>query len=635
MTDTVTSGQSDTHKTLVLFKDIDHNFVDFDPEIAKVISAARELELLLGHDKLDVEFAIDEHGACYTFQIRPIAVKHNAYQSGVINLFEHLSASQKQFTTLQNNSLDTLGNYTLFSRMTDWNPAEIIGSKPNYLATSLYNHLITEDTWAKQRAEFGYRNIESSPLVYNFCGQPYVDCRASINSFIPADLKEECAERIVNAYLDYLFENQHLHDKLEIDVVFTIWTPTFTDNANKRFQNSHVTRKDIDELEQALKVLTANALSRLDEDTSSIARLRNRFEKLNDLAIDPVGKAYRLIQDCKKFGTLAFSHAARAGFVSVTILKSLVENGSLSVERMLEFQASIPTITSELQLALANKHVGIDELIQRFGHLRPGTYDVNQQAYWEDPNFYFNRSDSPPILNGQSKKEFLFTQDEMNSFQEFLNQLPTDISVERFIDYLSKAIQAREMTKFEFTRNISTAIDNLIEYGINELGLSRSEVGYLNFDDIRLIHNGQLDVQLIPKYLGLRINDFNEKHLAKLPSVISSCHDFFAYHQQSSEANYITRSNVIADLVFVDDNKEKNISGKIVAIPNADPGFDWIFSYGIAGLITQFGGANSHMAIRCAELEIPAAIGIGEIEYEGLYDRLVLLDCLNGYIKYV
>ena len=41
------------------------------------------------------------------------------------------------------------------------------------------------------------------------------------------------------------------------------------------------------------------------------------------------------------------------------------------------------------------------------------------------------------------------------------------------------------------------------------------------------------------------------------------------------------------------------------------------------------------MAIRCAELEIPAAIGIGEILYEGLYDRLVLLDCLNGYIKYV
>ena len=29
-------------------------------------------------------------------------------------------------------------------------------------------------------------------------------------------------------------------------------------------------------------------------------------------------------------------------------------------------------------------------------------------------------------------------------------------------------------------------------------------------------------------------------------------------------------------------------------------------------LITKYGGANSHMAIRCSELNIPAAIGVGE-----------------------
>ena len=62
--------------------------------------------------------------------------------------------------------------------------------------------------------------------------------------------------------------------------------------------------------------------------------------------------------------------------------------------------------------------------------------------------------------------------------------------------------------------------------------------------------------------------------------------------------------------------KAKAISNKIIAIPNADPGFDWIFSHNIAGLISQFGGANSHMAIRCAELGIPAAIGIGDKLYE-------------------
>ncbi|WP_298065820.1 PEP-utilizing enzyme, partial [uncultured Mailhella sp.] len=40
--------------------------------------------------------------------------------------------------------------------------------------------------------------------------------------------------------------------------------------------------------------------------------------------------------------------------------------------------------------------------------------------------------------------------------------------------------------------------------------------------------------------------------------------------------------------------------------------FDWIFTRPFAGLVTKFGGANSHMAIRCAEYGLPAAIGVGE-----------------------
>ena len=57
---------------------------------------------------------------------------------------------------------------------------------------------------------------------------------------------------------------------------------------------------------------------------------------------------------------------------------------------------------------------------------------------------------------------------------------------------------------------------------------------------------------------------------------------------------------------------KKKIDKKIVLIENADPGFDWIFNKKIIALITKYGGANSHMAIRCNELKIPAAIGCGE-----------------------
>ena len=97
-----------------------------------------------------------------------------------------------------------------------------------------------------------------------------------------------------------------------------------------------------------------------------------------------------------------------------------------------------------------------------------------------------------------------------------------------------------------------------------------------------------------------------------MPSFICSSYDFFGYEQESSQVNFITTLSTVGNLVFVTSNPKHNINEKIIAIPSADPGFDWIFSHNIKGLITQYGGANSHIAIRCAELGIPAAIGIGD-----------------------
>jgi phosphoenolpyruvate-protein kinase (PTS system EI component) len=54
------------------------------------------------------------------------------------------------------------------------------------------------------------------------------------------------------------------------------------------------------------------------------------------------------------------------------------------------------------------------------------------------------------------------------------------------------------------------------------------------------------------------------------------------------------------------------------------------------GLITKYGGANSHMAIRAAELSLPAAIGIGDKLYEQFSNvQRVQLDCANQIIRQV
>ena len=118
-----------------------------------------------------------------------------------------------------------MGNYTVFSGMTDWNPAEIIGTRPKPLAFSLYQQLITKDIWAKQRAQYGYKDVRPYPLIVSFSGQPYIDVRASFNSFIPNTLSSDVTNRIVNAYLQILLDQPQLHDKIEFDIAFTIWTP--------------------------------------------------------------------------------------------------------------------------------------------------------------------------------------------------------------------------------------------------------------------------------------------------------------------------------------------------------------------------------------------------------------------------
>ena len=50
---------------------------------------------------------------------------------------------------------------------------------------------------------------------------------------------------------------------------------------------------------------------------------------------------------------------------------------------------------------------------------------------------------------------------------------------------------------------------------------------------------------------------------------------------------------VLESEIIVLENQVVDIDNKIVMIENADPGFDWIFSHSIKGLITKYGGAAS------------------------------------------
>ena len=117
-----------------------------------------------------------------------------------------------------------IGRRTVYGVMPDWNPAEIVGIRPKPLALSLYRELITDSIWAYQRHNYGYRNLRSFPLMPHFMGCPYIDVRLSFNSFIPADLDEGMAGRLVDHYIERLLAEPTLHDKVEFEIVFSCYT---------------------------------------------------------------------------------------------------------------------------------------------------------------------------------------------------------------------------------------------------------------------------------------------------------------------------------------------------------------------------------------------------------------------------
>jgi len=242
---------------------------------------------------------------------------------------------------------------------------------------------------------------------------------------------------------------------------------------------------------------------------------------------------------------------------------------------------------------------------------------------------------SDSLIKAKTKKvtnTFTFNQ---NLVEEIINELGFEINAHKFIEFIKNAFEQREFFKFEFTKSLSLAIEMIRKLG-NELGFKPEDLSYLELSDI-LASKHYLTLHEVKTFwlsiINSRKKDYHSNSKLVLPEVIQSADDIDAVFISESRPNFITTKIVIAQTVNLEDNLEADINGKIVLITKADPGFDWIFTKQINGLVTKYGGVASHMAIRCAEFGIPAAIGCGEIIYKYAKEQDSLeLDCKNGKI---
>jgi adenylylsulfate kinase-like enzyme/phosphohistidine swiveling domain-containing protein len=623
-TDRVTAGVGDNLETFFCLKS---RTDACPPSLAPVIALVRELEDLLACDAIDVEFAVGDDAQLYLLQVRPLTVDHWGREADA-KVDAALADIARKVELLSRPHPYLHGSHAIFGVMPDWNPAEIVGVRPCPLSLSLYRELITDAIWAYQRDNYGYQNLRSFPLLVAFHGLPYIDVRVSFNSFIPRDLPGDLASRLVNYYIDRLLSEPHLHDKVEFEIIFSCYTLDLPKRIG-RLAEYGFSPEDVAELSGALRRLTNRiihgdtALWRRDRE--KIDLLERRFPTICNAEIDKISRIYWLIEDCKRYGTLPFAGLARAGFVAVQLLQSFVDVGVLSAEEGATFMASVDSVASRIGQDFARLPKA--EFLARYGHLRPGTYDILSPRYDEAPDLYFDWSSARQTAS--SPVRFALSIAQLRRIEQLLKEHELDIDVLSLIEFIKAGIEGREYAKFVFTRSLSDALSLIKQLG-REHGLSAEDCAFLDYDAIRTLYSESAPVRTV---LLESVAHGRERHALTrnivLPPIIASPDEVFAFHLPPSQPNFITRKSVTAPVASVGDPPE-SFAGRILFVPSADPGFDWVFTRGISGFVTQFGGANSHMAIRAGELGIPAVIGAGEALFQRWQKaRKLCLDCTN------
>jgi glutamine kinase len=513
--------------------------------------------------------------------------------------------------------------------MPDWNPAEIIGTKPRPLALTLYKELITDHIWSKHRDNYGFKNVESHHLMTTFFGTPYIDVRVDFNSWIPKNINSKLSQKIINFYLNKFKRNKDFHDKIEFKILFTCFT-SITNNRLRKELIKKLEKKELKEFKKSLKDINKIAFKESKKDLKKIEKLNKTIYKISKLKIDNISKIYFLIEECKKNGTVAFAGLARCGFIAVDIINSLVDNKVLSISEKNRFLNSINNIATKVN----NDFINLDkkEFCKINGHLRPNTYDIMTPNYEEGYTIYFNNKNSFEDQNIR----FNFSEKQKKYISNFLKKNNFNLNANQFIKFLKDSIYLREYSKFIFTKCIDLVFKNLINFGKRHK-IDRNDLSYLNIGTILALHDN-LDSIFIINDLKDEIKKnkiiFKKNSLMHLPETITSTNDLYVYEKNNNSGNFITQKSILGETLELNNFENiKKIEEKILLIESADPGYDFIFSKKIKGLITKYGGQNSHMSIRSSELDLPAAIGVGEEIYNSLKNKkYITLDCLNKKI---
>jgi|ETNmetMinimDraft_33_1059910.scaffolds.fasta_scaffold03351_3 phosphohistidine swiveling domain-containing protein len=630
-TNLITSGlKNDNQKSLIIYKNYKKKLKKFN----HLIKACRILEKKINNDRLDVEFCI-KNKITYLFQVRNLPLPRNKYSNKryLIKDFDNFLLNiEKKIKKLKNKNPTLPGKDTFFSNMADWNPAEMIDDKPYPLALSLYKELITDNVWREQRTLYGYKNAFPNALMFSFAGSPYIDLRTDLYSFLPNSLDQKSCHLIIDKYQKIISRNPEIHDKIEFELIETCFSFGTYNRLKKNFSHK-ISKKYRNKLKEITKKIISE--NQVIKEKEKIYSLSTNIKKIYTKNISDIQKIYYLIEITKKYGTLPFSGLARCAFISQRILLDLKQLGLINEKEFKDFFSSLKSITSNFNndfLRLSQKKISKNQFLNKYGHLRPSTYDISSLNYREGFDLYFSLSRKVKKIvhkkikfKNKNKIEKLFKNNFNFTFLKFLN-------------FAKQSIILREEAKFIFTKEIDNIFKSLISLG-NEIGIKRNDLAFLDIKNIINFYSS-LEARKLKESLKYEIEknkfEYDTLKVIKLPDIIKSSNDIYFFEENINKANFITTETIFGEVVELKRKNLKFLKDKIVFIKNADPGYDYIFNHKIKGIVTQYGGANSHMAIRCLELNIPAVIGLGKFKFDYYIEsKKIFVNCNKKIIQVI
>jgi hypothetical protein len=583
-----------------------------DALTARVRSLLREIEALIGTAPFELEL-VRSGRTLWLLQLRLL----NAAGSPSRKTTDKARAR----ATAAHAHAQRTDHATVLGLMPDWNPAELLGEHPRPLAMDVFRRLIARDTWWQARTQLGYRRPMQRDLILPLGGRPYVNVMASFESLLPAALDTATAKRVTAAWSHALCTHPALHDRVETAVALTC--AEF--DGDRRLRAHGIERADRRRLLATLGPLTQAMLDP--------GRIRTRGAQLEALAcrqwdtpITPRA-VKQALQRLRTAVALPFAQAARVDFVIAALLQSSVRLGAMDAHQVDALRGSVRSAAGELMDELA-----VDDqaaLRERRQSLRPGTFEIGISTLTEWVPQALVRSTSGPHSSVTE-----VSASRRGELDRLLRERAPYLDADTLIALAPLAARAREIGKLALARGISAILGGLTAWGVRH-ALDREQLGWLSLDVLlrhadaapRLQESAQRNASRHVEDAGLR-----------MPAVLAAGDTLDAVRCAANTPSFIGNAAATGRIHRVDrgTTPQQLPPGAIVAIESADPGFDWIFARHPVALITAFGGPHSHMALRCAELGIAAALGLGLSRFRRLAEATsVQLDPLRGAINIV